>query len=281
MSTICANIADDYEREVRPLMDLIDALRSVGVGSNSIGSSSYDTGSFADKSDGIQLPQIAVVGDQSSGKSSVLEAISGLPFPRGTGLVTRCPTQIIMRNSNSNNNSDSLISSEWNCSVTVNWSGSGPSQLQTNRWIKLRLELNENASSDSKELLPITISSVSQLTEVISRVTAILTNDDDDDEEGSNRSGSGSSSQLKQRFSSSVIVVSVCTTSMPDLTLIDLPGIIRTTTATASSSAEGSRGREVIAQVNELINGYMAQPNTVILAVIPANQDIATVCRAI
>ena len=26
-----------------------------------------------------------------------------------------------------------------------------------------------------------------------------------------------------------------------------------------------------------LINGYMAQPNTVILAVIPANQDVATI----
>ena len=31
------------------------------------------------------------MGDQSSGKSSVLEALSGVPFPRGTGLVTRCP----------------------------------------------------------------------------------------------------------------------------------------------------------------------------------------------
>ena len=29
-------------------------------------------------------------GRQSAGKSSVLEAISGVPFPRGTGLVTRC-----------------------------------------------------------------------------------------------------------------------------------------------------------------------------------------------
>jgi GTPase SAR1 family protein len=40
----------------------------------------------------IDLPQIVVVGSQSSGKSSVLEAICGRDFlPRGTGIVTRRP----------------------------------------------------------------------------------------------------------------------------------------------------------------------------------------------
>ncbi|XP_040003204.1 dynamin-1-like protein isoform X2 [Xiphias gladius] len=40
----------------------------------------------------IQLPQIAVVGTQSSGKSSVLESLVGRDLlPRGTGIVTRRP----------------------------------------------------------------------------------------------------------------------------------------------------------------------------------------------
>ena len=40
----------------------------------------------------IQLPQIVVVGGQSTGKSSVLESIVGRDFlPRGSGIVTRCP----------------------------------------------------------------------------------------------------------------------------------------------------------------------------------------------
>uniref|UniRef100_A0A8C4NMT0 Dynamin-1-like protein n=1 Tax=Eptatretus burgeri TaxID=7764 RepID=A0A8C4NMT0_EPTBU len=40
----------------------------------------------------LQLPQIVVVGVQSSGKSSVLESIVGKDFlPRGTGIVTRRP----------------------------------------------------------------------------------------------------------------------------------------------------------------------------------------------
>ncbi|XP_047738726.1 dynamin-1-like protein isoform X5 [Hyalella azteca] len=42
--------------------------------------------------DAIQLPQIVVVGSQSSGKSSVLESLVGKSFlPRGVGIVTRRP----------------------------------------------------------------------------------------------------------------------------------------------------------------------------------------------
>lgn len=45
----------------------------------------------------LNLPQIVVVGTQSSGKSSVLESLVGKSFlPRGTGVVTRAPLVIQM-----------------------------------------------------------------------------------------------------------------------------------------------------------------------------------------
>uniref|UniRef100_A0A674BKX8 Myxovirus (influenza virus) resistance F n=1 Tax=Salmo trutta TaxID=8032 RepID=A0A674BKX8_SALTR len=47
----------------------------------------------------LALPAIAVVGDQSSGKSSVLEALSGVALPRGSGIVTRCPLELKLRKS--------------------------------------------------------------------------------------------------------------------------------------------------------------------------------------
>lgn len=47
----------------------------------------------------IALPQLIVVGDQSSGKSSVLQGLTNLPFPRDSGLCTRFATQIIFRRS--------------------------------------------------------------------------------------------------------------------------------------------------------------------------------------
>ncbi|KAF9777043.1 hypothetical protein IL306_004686 [Fusarium sp. DS 682] len=63
----------------RDLLDLIDSLRSQGV-------SHY-----------VGLPEIIVCGDQSAGKSSVLEAISGMTFPIKDGLCTRFVTELILR----------------------------------------------------------------------------------------------------------------------------------------------------------------------------------------
>lgn len=39
----------------------------------------------------VPLPKCVVLGEQSSGKSSVIEAISGVRTPRSTGTCTRCP----------------------------------------------------------------------------------------------------------------------------------------------------------------------------------------------
>ena len=62
-------------------------------------------------SEHIQLPQIVVVGSQSSGKSSVLESIVGRDFlPRGTGIITRRP--LILQLVNVSENESSLRSSD-------------------------------------------------------------------------------------------------------------------------------------------------------------------------
>ena len=41
----------------------------------------------------FSLPQLVVCGEQSAGKSSVLEAVSGIPFPRKGGTCTKFVTQ--------------------------------------------------------------------------------------------------------------------------------------------------------------------------------------------
>ncbi len=60
-------VHNHVEESIRPYIDLIDTLRSVGIHKD------------------LALPTIAVIGDQSSGKSSVLEALSGIALPRGSG----------------------------------------------------------------------------------------------------------------------------------------------------------------------------------------------------
>ena len=57
--------------EQAKVLDAVDALRRCGL-------------------EGIlSLPQLVVCGDQSSGKSSCLEAIAEIPFPRKDNLCTR------------------------------------------------------------------------------------------------------------------------------------------------------------------------------------------------
>ena len=52
-----------------------------------------------DHSDALRLPQIVVIGSQSSGKSSVLEAIVGHEFlPKGSNMVTRRPIELTLIN---------------------------------------------------------------------------------------------------------------------------------------------------------------------------------------
>lgn len=65
--------------EHRRVLDLIPLLRKCGL----------DTI--------LSLPQIVVCGDQSSGKSSVLEALTEISFPRADNLCTRFATEISLR----------------------------------------------------------------------------------------------------------------------------------------------------------------------------------------
>jgi GTPase SAR1 family protein len=63
------------------LLDVTDGLRRLGLARH------------------MPLPQLVVCGDQSSGKSSVLQSISGVKFPVNDGLCTRFATQVILRRS--------------------------------------------------------------------------------------------------------------------------------------------------------------------------------------
>ncbi|KAH6955548.1 P-loop containing nucleoside triphosphate hydrolase protein [Fusarium avenaceum] len=62
----------------RILFNAIDALQSFGAGD-------------------LNIPQLVIVGGQSSGKSSLLQSLTGIPFPVDSGCCTRFPTRIVSR----------------------------------------------------------------------------------------------------------------------------------------------------------------------------------------
>ena len=45
----------------------------------------------------LSIPQICAVGDQSAGKSALMQAISDIPFPQSTGTCTKCPIVVDMQ----------------------------------------------------------------------------------------------------------------------------------------------------------------------------------------
>ncbi|WPH01260.1 interferon-induced gtp-binding protein mx [Acrodontium crateriforme] len=74
-------LAELRSSEHAALLNAIDGLRDVNIDPTE-----------------ISIPQIVVCGSQSSGKSSVLEALARVPFPTGAGTKTLFPTEVILRN---------------------------------------------------------------------------------------------------------------------------------------------------------------------------------------
>uniref|UniRef100_A0ABI7XYM1 Interferon-induced GTP-binding protein Mx1 n=1 Tax=Felis catus TaxID=9685 RepID=A0ABI7XYM1_FELCA len=186
------NLCSQYEEKVRPCIDLIDSLRALGVEQD------------------LALPAIAVIGDQSSGKSSVLEALSGVALPRGSGIVTRCPLVLKLKKL--------MNEDEWRGKVSYQ-------DFETE------------------------ISDPSEVEEAINTAQNAIAGE-----------GLGISHEL--------INLEVSSPHVPDLTLIDLPGITRV--------AVGNQPADIGRQTKQLIRKYIVKQETINLVVVPCNVDIAT-----
>uniref|UniRef100_A0A3B3D6B9 Interferon-induced GTP-binding protein Mx n=1 Tax=Oryzias melastigma TaxID=30732 RepID=A0A3B3D6B9_ORYME len=186
------SLNEQYEEKVRPCIDLIDSLRSLGVEKD------------------LALPAIAVIGDQSSGKSSVLEALSGVALPRGSGIVTRCPLELKMKRKKEGED----------------WYG------------KISYQDREEELDD-----PTTVEK--KIREAQDDMAGV---------------GLGISDEL--------ISLEIASPDVPDLTLIDLPGIARV--------AVKGQPENIGDQIKRLIQKFITKQETISLVVVPCNVDIAT-----
>ena len=96
MSTFRGTICD---LQSKTYISIVQSLRAVGL------------------EEVIKLPKIAVIGNQSAGKSSLLEAISQVKLPRAAGTCTRCPMEVVLRRGDSDN-------PQWSCKVSLRFENS-------------------------------------------------------------------------------------------------------------------------------------------------------------
>jgi len=158
-------------------------------------------------SNNIDLPQIAVVGGQSAGKSSVLENFVGKDFlPRGSGIVTRRPLILQLIN--------------------------GPT------------EYGEFLHCKGQKFMDF-LSIMKEIEDETDRVT------------GENRG-----------ISNLPINLRVYSPNVLNITLIDLPGLTKL--------AVGDQPVDIGEQIRDMIMTYICRETCLILAVTPANTDLAT-----
>ncbi|KAK5871559.1 hypothetical protein PBY51_004436 [Eleginops maclovinus] len=184
--------------------------------------------------DVIQLPQIVVVGSQSSGKSSVLESLVGRDFlPRGSGIVTRRP--LVLQLVNVAPLQERLKTENGN-GIKQNAQISYPG-VKADEWGTF-LHCKNQTFTDFQEIRQ----------EIVTETERTS---------GENKGISPEPIYLKI-FSPKVL----------NLTLVDLPGITKVPV--------GEQPEDIEAQVQEMILSFISNPNSLILAVSPANSDLAT-----
>ncbi|XP_012888863.1 PREDICTED: dynamin-1-like protein [Dipodomys ordii] len=184
----------------------------------------------------IQLPQIVVVGTQSSGKSSVLESLVGRDLlPRGTGIVTRRP--LILQLVHVSPEDKRKTSGEENDPASWKNSRHLSKGVEAEEWGKF-LHTKNKLYTDFDEIRQ----EIENETERIS---------------GNNKGVSPEPIHLKI-FSPNVV----------NLTLVDLPGMTKVPV--------GDQPKDIELQIRELILRFISNPNSIILAVTAANTDMAT-----
>ena len=166
----------------------------------------------------LKLPQIAVMGDTSSGKSSLLSQLSGIEFPSNQNITTRCPTRLHMTKAKDN---ETFIAK-----VYITWSKNSVYQIPFE---------------------PRTVEYIGSISSAISAAQAHIIE------------------ASKQEITNAVVEVDIRSPEHSDLTLVDLPGIVRT-----SGLGESTLMKE---KILSLLKEYLDNERCIILAVNPANVD--------
>ncbi|KXN93011.1 Interferon-induced GTP-binding protein Mx [Leucoagaricus sp. SymC.cos] len=211
----------------RRMLDLVNELHSTGVQVD------------------IDLPQIAVVGNQSAGKSSLIESISGITLPRASGTCTRCPTECRLSHS----------SSPWKCTVSLRITTDSQGQPLG----QARNEVFGDPIFDKKDVEDrIRRAQLAILNPQKPAKSFLSDTDDFTFLNGTNEGGS-------LTFSTNCVSLAISGPGVADLSFVDLPGLI------ASIGRGGNSGD--IKLVEGLVTTYIKKSNCIILLTVACETD--------
>ncbi|KAJ7207815.1 P-loop containing nucleoside triphosphate hydrolase protein [Mycena pura] len=214
--------SSSYASRCRELMAIDRALRALG------GDTFFD------------LPSITVIGGQSAGKSSLVEAVSGINVPRDSGTCTRCPMECSMSSSDNT----------WSCSISLRFDHNAQG---------VKVDPNTHAFGT-------TITDRSAVELWLRRAQAAILSPHISYEnfyiktEQELRDAPPDAQRLP--FSRNAVLVDVRDPDITDLSFIDLPGLIQ------------NDSPDVIDVIRDLAVSRIENSNTLILVTIPMSDDL-------
>ncbi|KIL62474.1 hypothetical protein M378DRAFT_199179 [Amanita muscaria Koide BX008] len=205
----------------RKILDLVNRLHNTGVQAD------------------IDLPQIAVIGIQSAGKSSLIESISGITLPRSSGTCTRCPTECRL----------SFSEKPWECIPSLRFTTDVKGQpLGQARNVPFGSPIYER----------------SKVEERIRRAQRAILNPSRSPDEFLHETGEDDT-RPELTFSTNCVTLKITGPDVTDLSFCDLPGLI---------SSVGSGGStDDIKLVENLVASYVKQPSCIILLTVACETD--------
>jgi hypothetical protein len=157
------------------------------------------------------LPNIAVIGNQSAGKSSLIEAISKIKVPRSKDTTTRCPMEVSLRRRPAEND-------RWACRVSLR-----SDNCLNQRTLGLNLDSSTFPDPFATTETPAKVSLLIRRAQL-----AVLNPSKAPDFFKSMDEDTCRSYSSELPFSPDVVVVEISKAEI-DVTFIDLPGIIANT----------------------------------------------------
>ncbi|KAL2194416.1 P-loop containing nucleoside triphosphate hydrolase protein [Corynascus similis CBS 632.67] len=223
------------------------------------------------------LPELVLVGDQSSGKSSLMSAIAGLSLPRSTGTCTRCPIHIRVSRAD-----------EWSCRVFLkqDYEFCPPNHPLTERdvtaankfppWVKLdpsrqaRREFKTVRDQlDSEEIETVLRCAQVAILNPSTHYQFFIPKSRGEVPDSTRQQHLEQVKKKEERaeaqFSPNTVALEVKGPDLADLNFYDLPGVFMT-----ARRAEDSFLERV---VQNLTREYISRQSAIILCAVPMNQD--------